>query len=220
MTEEPKTGWSPEIADLEHRRALAREMGGAEAIERQHRFGKQTARERIAQLCDEGSFREFGSLVGKAVYDDAKSLVSFTPANSVVGVGKVAGRDLCISADDFTIRGGSSEAANPDKWVYLERLALEVAKPLVRLVDTAGGSIKLLDQNQTTRFPDYSKWPVVPLLETVPVVGVAMGACAGLGALKVVSRSTRTIWAAPRSTRVSRGWWTMRPLTKPMHWHR
>ncbi len=203
MAGDPGQGWAAELADLERRRALARAMGGPEGIARQHKAGKQTARERIAQLCDEGSFREFGALTGKAVYDEAKALVGFTPANSVVGVGKVTGRDICIAADDFTIRGGSSEAANADKWVYLERLALEAAKPLVRLVDTAGGSIKLLDQNQTTRFPDYSKWPVVPLLEAVPVVGVAMGACAGLGALKVVAshfsvmvRDTAQVFAA------------------------
>jgi acetyl-CoA carboxylase carboxyltransferase component len=195
--------WATELADLARRRERARQMGGAEAVARQHSFGKQTARERIAALCDEDSFREFGSLVGKASYGEDGELADFTPANSVVGVGRIDGRHACVAADDFTIRGGSSEAANPDKWVYLERLALEAATPLVRLVDTAGGSVKLLDQNQTTRFPDYSKWPVVPLLEAVPVVGVAMGACAGLGALKVVAshfsvmvRETSQVFAA------------------------
>ncbi len=184
---EERPVWADELDDLAWRRQRAREMGGREAVERQHRFGKQTARERIAALCDKESFREFGSLVGKATYDQDGTLTDFTPANTVVGVGRIDRRNVCVAADDFTIRGGSSEAANPDKWVYLERLALEAAIPLVRLVDTAGGSIKLLDQNQTTRFPDYSKWPVVPLLEAVPVIGVAMGSCAGLGALKVVA---------------------------------
>ncbi|WP_127107913.1 acyl-CoA carboxylase subunit beta [Pararhodobacter zhoushanensis] len=203
MKTDTKPVWHTEIADIEHRRALAREMGGDEGIARQRRSGKQTVRERVDQLCDPDSFREFGSLVGKAVYGDDGALESFTPANAVVGTGKVDGRTICVAADDFTIRGGSSEAANPDKWVYLERLALESAKPLVRLVDTAGGSIKLLDQNQTTRFPDYSKWPILPLLEAVPVVSVAMGACAGLGALKVVAshfsvmvRDTSQVFAA------------------------
>ncbi len=196
-------GWDDEISDLGRRRAIAAEMGGAESVARQHSFGKLTARERIALLCDPDSFREFGSLVGKATYGDDGELSGFTPANSVVGTGKVEGRLICVAADDFTIRGGSSEAANPDKWVYLERLALEAASPLVRLVDTAGGSVKLLDQNQTTRFPDYSKWPVVPLLESVPVVGVALGSCAGLGALKVIAshfsvmvRDTSQVFAA------------------------
>ncbi|MBI1621665.1 acyl-CoA carboxylase subunit beta [Aquamicrobium zhengzhouense] len=195
--------WSAEVADLRRRRALSEAMGGPTAVEYQHGLGKMTARERIARLCDEESFREFGSLTGKAKYDDDGELAEFTPANSVVGSGQVNGRHICVAADDFTIRGGSSEAANPDKWIYLERLALETANPLIRLVDTAGGSVKLLDQNQTTRFPDYSKWPVFPLLESVPVVGVALGSCAGLGALKVLAshfsimvRDTSQVFAA------------------------
>ena len=88
-------------------------------------------RERIAKLCDDDTFREFGSLTGKAKYDDEGELAEFTPANSVVGSGQVNGRHVCVAADDFTIRGGSSEAANPDKWVYLERLALETGGVLV-----------------------------------------------------------------------------------------
>jgi len=199
----PADDWSAELADLDRRRAIAREMGGEASVAFQHGLGKLTARERIARLCDEDSFREFGSLTGKAAYGADGELEGFTPANSVVGTGKIDARHICVAADDFTIRGGSSEAANPDKWVYLERLAMEAATPLVRLVDTAGGSVKLLDQNQTTRFPDYSKWPIIPLLETVPVVGVAMGSCAGLGALKVLAshfsvmvRDTSQVFAA------------------------
>jgi len=201
--EVPSEGWAEELADLERRRTIAREMGGPASVDFQHSLGKLTARERIDRLCDEGSFREFGSLAGKATYGEEDRLESVLPANSVVGTGKVESRHVCVSADDFTIRGGSSEAANADKWVYLERLALEAATPLVRLVDTAGGSVRLLDQNQTTRFPDYSKWPIIPLLETVPVVSVAMGSCAGLGALKVLAshfsimvRDTSQVFAA------------------------
>ena len=203
LTKDQEEGWAEEIGDLHHRLALAKEMGGTDSIARQHSFGKFTARERIDKLFDEKSFREFGGLVGKATRHEDGTLDSFVPANSVVGTGQIDQRHVCVAADDFTIRGGSSEAANPDKWVYLERLALEVAAPLVRLVDTAGGSVKILDQNQTTRFPDYSKWPVLPLLESVPVVGVAMGSCAGLGALKVIAshfsimvRDTSQVFAA------------------------
>jgi acetyl-CoA carboxylase carboxyltransferase component len=199
----PSEGWVPEIDDLNKRRSIAAKMGGNESVARQHSFGKLTARERIDKLCDPESFREFGSLTGKVTRDQEGELTSFVPANSVVGTGRIQDRHVCVAADDFTIRGGSSEAANPDKWVYLERMALETGTPLVRLVDTAGGSVKILDQNQTTRFPDYSKWPVLPLLESVPVVGVAMGSCAGLGALKVIAshfsimvRDTSQVFAA------------------------
>jgi acetyl-CoA carboxylase carboxyltransferase component len=57
--------------------------------------------------------------------------------------------------------------------------------PLVRLVDTAGGSVRLLEKQGATKIPGYPTWPVMPLMGSVPVVGVAMGSCAGLGAVKV-----------------------------------
>jgi acetyl-CoA carboxylase carboxyltransferase component len=92
-----------------------------------------------------------------------------------------------VSADDYTIRGGSSESTVSEKWIYAERYALTYRMPLVRLVDTAGGSVRLLQQMQATKIPGYASWPVGELMQVVPVVGVAMGACAGLGAVKVLS---------------------------------
>ena len=199
----PVEGWQRELDDLAERRAVALAMGGADAIERQHQLGKLSARERIDRLIDAGSFREMGALAGKAGYDEAGRLKSFMPSNAIIGTGRIDGRKTAISADDFTIRGGSSESSNSDKWIYIERLAYELKLPLVRLVDTAGGSVKLLDQMQSTKIPGYPTWPVVPLLYSVPVVGIALGSCAGLGAIKVLAshfsvmvRDTSQVFAA------------------------
>ena len=180
-------GWQPELAELARRRDAAAAMGGPEAVARQHALGKLSARERVDGLLDPGTFREMGRLTGKATYAADGSLTSLLPSNAIIGTGRVDGRKVSVSADDFTIRGGSSESTNSDKWIYAERLAFEYRMPLVRLVDTAGGSVKLLDQMQSTKIPGYPTWPVVPLLDAVPVVGVAMGACAGLGAIKVLA---------------------------------
>jgi len=177
----------PALEELNTRRMLARQMGGPDAIERQHALGKMTARERVDTLLDPGTFREMGSLTGKARYDEAGQMTEFTPSNAVIGTGRIDGVKVSVSADDFTIRGGSSESTNSDKWVYAERYAYKMRMPLVRLVDTAGGSVKLLEQQQSTKIPGYSTWPMIPLLTEVPVVGIAMGACAGLGALKVIA---------------------------------
>jgi acetyl-CoA carboxylase carboxyltransferase component len=200
---EQQREWAAEIEEIEQRRAIAEQLGGPDAIARQHSLGKLTVRERISRLVDDGSFREFGALTGKVSYGPDGNRQSFIPSNSVIGVGRVDKRKVCISADDFTIRGGSSESTNSDKWIYIERFALETKAPLVRLVDTAGGSVKLLDQQQATKIPGYNNWPVVPLLDTVPVVGVALGSCAGLGAFKVMAshfsimvRDTSQVFAA------------------------
>ena len=57
--------------------------------------------------------------------------------------------------------------------------------PLIRLVDSAGGSVKLLEKMGYTKIPGYPSWPQFQLMGEVPVVGIALGACAGLGAIKV-----------------------------------
>ena len=66
-------------------------------------------------------------------------------------------------------------------------VAYQLRMPIVRLVDSAGGSVKLLMQIGGTKLPEYTTWPVQELLNTVPVVGVALGACVGQGAVKVLS---------------------------------
>ena len=177
--------WKPEIEELARRREFARAHGGEKAVAYQHGLGKQSARERIDMLFDAGSFREFGMIAGRARYDEDGNLLDATPSNAIIGKGRIDGRKTVVSADDFTIRGGSSEATISDKWIFAERYAYEMRLPLVRLVDTAGGSVKLLEQSGATKIPGYPTWPVMQLLGTVPVVGVAMGACAGLGAIKV-----------------------------------
>lgn len=179
--------WSDALAELGARRRLAEKMGGTEKIERQHGAGRLTARERIDALVDAGSFREVGVLTGKATYGEDGRFVSSVPANVVVGSGAVDGRQVVVAAEDFTVRGGSSESTSPEKWQFAERVALEYRLPMVRLVETAGGSVNLLKQAGATKIPGYPHWPWMEMLATVPVVGVALGACAGLGAFRVVA---------------------------------
>jgi len=172
--------------ELSRRTAFALAMGGPKNVNRQHERGQLTARERIDELVDTGSWHEVGMFTGKASYDEDHGLVSFVPANVVVGTGRIDSRDVALVAEDFTVRGGSSEATSPEKWQYIERFALEYKLPLVRLVETAGGSINLLKQSGGTKIPGYPHWPLADLLGVVPVVGVALGASAGLGAVRVV----------------------------------
>ena len=79
--------WEKEIEELRDRQALARELGGPERVKRHKDGGKLTVRERIDQLLDPGSFREIGSVAGKASYDEAGNIAGFMPANLVMGRG-------------------------------------------------------------------------------------------------------------------------------------
>lgn len=178
--------WAAELRELALRREQAAAMGGPDALAKHAARGRLNARQRVAALLDPDSFREFGRIAGKGQYDKEGNFLGLSPVNAIIGTGRIEGRKVAVSSDDFTLRAGSSEATISDKWIYAERMALDLRMPLVRLVDTAGGSVKLLEQQGASKIPGYPNWPVVDLLKNVPVVGVALGACAGLGAIKVL----------------------------------
>ncbi len=179
--------WQPEVDEINRRKKLAQKMGGDQAVARHHKSGKLTARERIDKILDPASFKEIGALTGAAQYDPQGNLIDFTPANVVIGSGRMDKRRVVVSAEDFTVRGGSSEATISDKWIWAETLAYEMRIPLIRLVDTAGGSVKLLDKMGATKLPGYKDWKLVEILGIVPVASAALGSVAGLGAGRVVA---------------------------------
>ena len=183
--EENDSPWDAEISDLKMRQAWAQRHGGTENVEKHRNLGKLPARSRIDELLDEQSFREIGSITGQVKYGPNGEAQEMLPSNSIVGTGTIQNRRVTISADDFTVRGGSSEANIAEKWIFAERWALENQVPLIRLVDAAGGSIRLLEKLQSTKIPGYSTWLPGQLLSEIPVIGVALGPCAGLGAAKV-----------------------------------
>src|SRR5690348_15460252 len=165
-------------------------MGGADKVKRQRDGGKLTVRERIDQLLDPGSFHEIGAIAGKARYDNAGALDEFTPANFVFGRGRIDGRPVVVGGDDFTVRGGAADASIFQKQVHAERMANELRLPIVRLVDGSGGggSVKSLEQMSRSYVPFNPGWEwVVDNLSAVPVVAMALGSVAGLGAARVVT---------------------------------
>ena len=172
--------WHKEIDELKHRRELAKQMGGAEGIARQHSRGKLTVRERIDRLLDRDSFQEIGTLAGSAEYDEHGELKSFTPANTVTGYGKINGRPVCVQGADFTIRGGSTVPSGGAKGVFIEKMSLEWRIPLIRLLEAAGGSVRTFEAIGRTYVPD-SPWvvPGVTLMGHVPVVSAVLGSAAG-----------------------------------------
>jgi acetyl-CoA carboxylase carboxyltransferase component len=190
--EEPRDeeGWEPEVAELRRREDLARQMGGEERVERQRATGRLTVRERIERLFDPGTFHETGALAGKGTYDDEGELTDFTPANVVIGQGRVGGRRAILQGDDFTVRGGAADAAIWQKAIYAERMAHDLRLPLLRLVDGTGGggSVKTLEQMGFTYVPPLPGFDlVVGNHGIVPVLAAALGPVAGLGAARVVA---------------------------------
>ncbi len=190
MANDRPMSWEKELEELKRRQALAEKMGGAEKIARQKERGKLTARERLDALLDEGSFREIGKIAGKATYAEDGSLADFTASNFIFGRGRINGRTVVASADDFTVRGGAADAAIHRKFAQAEQMAHEMGLPLIRMIDGTGGggSVKSIEQMGFTYVPHVPGWEhVVRNLDTVPVVALALGSCAGLGAARLVA---------------------------------
>jgi len=182
--------WKDEIADLRRRQQQAAQMGGAERIARQRSRGKLTVRERIVALLDQDSFREWGSLAGEGRYDAEGRLVDFRASSCLGGRGAIDGRAVVVSADDFTVRGGSSESYHHEKNVQLELMAGEYGLPLVRLLDGTGGGgsvaeIEKLGATYVPYVPGLDQ--VVANLGKVPVISLGLGPIAGLGAARLVA---------------------------------
>lgn len=182
--------WEREVRDLLQRQALAREHGGADRVARHKSAGKLTARERIDGLLDPGSFVEVGSIAGEARYDEHGNVIGFTPAHLVIGRGAIDGRAVVVTSDDFTVRGGAAHGGLRDKHVRAEMMARDLRLPLVRLVDGTGGggSVSSIEAEGHAKCPALYGWgTVIENLSIVPVVGLALGSCAGWGAAKAAT---------------------------------
>lgn len=182
--------WEPEIEELRRREAFADQLGGEDKVERQHFFGKQTIRERVAQVADPGSWHEIGKTAGVAEYDEDGNLKHLTPSNFIFGLAKVDGEPVILSGDDFTVRGGSSDATIPEKRNTAESMALELKLPHIRLVDGmgGGGSVKSIEDAGRTYIPQLRGWEViVNHLGVAPSVSLALGSVAGIGAARVAT---------------------------------
>ena len=188
--------WEKEAQEIEIRRQLAKQQGGEEAIAKHHSRGKYTIRERIDKIVDANSFNEHGQGTGSAEYDDNGEIKSFTPANYVVGLGKINQRLTVVGGEDFTLKGGSPNAAGLRKSVYAEQLAVHFKVPLVRFLEGGGGSVGGSGGGRggANRGPAGSpvfsppRFRIIAeAMATVPIASAAVGAVAGFPAGRLVA---------------------------------
>ncbi|HCD27921.1 MAG TPA: propionyl-CoA carboxylase [Gammaproteobacteria bacterium] len=183
--------WEPEIRELERRRHLALQQGGKEGIAKQHARGRMTIRERIDVLLDENSFREHGRATASPVYNDNGDLEEYVPANYIVGFGQIDKRRVVVGGEDFTLKGGSPNAAGLRKSVYAEHLAVQYRTPLVRMLEGGGGSVKGSGKKGGTVGEPVFTEPrfkiIADAMGMVPVASAALGAVAGFPAGRLVA---------------------------------
>jgi acetyl-CoA carboxylase carboxyltransferase component len=187
------------VAELRERTALVRQGGGDKYIQRQREQGKLPARDRIARLLDPGSpFLELSPLAAWDLYDNE------APAAGIItGIGRVAGREVVIVANDATVKGGTYYPITVKKHVRAQEVAMQNRLPCVYLVDSGGAFLPL----QAEVFPDRDHFGRIFFnqarmsAERIPQIALVMGSCTAGGAYvpamsdeTVIVRGTGTIF--------------------------
>ncbi|ACL04350.1 Propionyl-CoA carboxylase, beta subunit [Desulfatibacillum aliphaticivorans] len=183
--------------------------GGQEHIDRQHKRGKLTARERIDILVDPNSFKEVGTCVNTTgVRIDGRK--SDAPCDGVLfGTARIHGRTVMVHSADFTVLGGSGGTQTLMKLARGNELAIQWGLPMIHLMDSSGGRLGYQDvpfAGIDWYFRTQGRYSGV-----IPQITVLMGPCIAGGAylptlcdLLLMSRISGTLWlGGPRQTQAA-----------------
>nr|WP_295782730.1 carboxyl transferase domain-containing protein [Rhodoferax sp.] len=176
-----------DLRKLLDRQAFAQDASRPEAMAKRHAQGLRSARENIADLCDAGSFTEYGALAVAAQRSrrSAEDLIQNTPADGMVtGLGQVNGQSIVAMAYDATVLAGTQGMRNHQKTDRMLGIALQNKLPVVLFAEGGGGrpgdvDMPIVAGLHVATFASYAR-----LNGQVPVVGIAAGRCfAGNAAL-------------------------------------
>ena len=165
------------LEELEQRHRRAEAGGGEARVERQHRAGKLTARERIDFLLDEGSFEEIDKFVVHRCTDFEMADKRIPGDGVVTGYGRIDGRNVFVFAQDFTVFGGSLSETYAAKICKVMDLAVKMGSPIIGLNDSGGARI----QEGVVGLAGYADIFLRNTLASgvVPQISAIMGPCAG-----------------------------------------
>ena len=165
------------IQELIDKRAKARLGGGEKAIAKQHERGKYTARERIDQLLDEGSFEELDMFVTHRSTNFGMEKKQYLGDGVVTGFGTIEGRLVYVFAQDFTVLGGSLSETMAQKICKVMDLAMKMGAPVIGLNDSGGARI----QEGINALAGYSEIFQRNILASgvIPQISAILGPCAG-----------------------------------------
>jgi len=165
------------LAELQQRTEEAVHAGSARAVEHQHAKGKKTARERIEQLLDEGSFTELDALARHRSTNFGQQAKRPYGDGVVTGYGTVDGRTVCVFSQDFTVFGGSLGEVFGEKIVKVMDLAMKIGCPIVGINDSGGARI----QEGVVALGLYAEIfrRNVHASGVIPQISLVMGPCAG-----------------------------------------
>jgi propionyl-CoA carboxylase beta chain len=165
------------LADLYRRHDAAIHAGTEKAIERQHAKGRQTARERIDQLLDPGSFVELDALTRHRSTNFGMDANRPLGDGVVTGSGTIDGRPVAVFSQDATVFGGSLGEVYGEKIVKVMDLATKIGCPVIGINDGGGARI----QEGVVALGLYGEIFMrnVRSSGVIPQISLVMGACAG-----------------------------------------
>jgi propionyl-CoA carboxylase beta chain len=165
------------LADLEKRRYEAVHAGTARQVERQHAKGKMTARERIDELLDPGSFNELYELARHRATDFGMAANQPYGDGVVTGYGTIDGRPVCVFSQDFTVYGGSLGEVYAEKIIKVMDHALKTGCPMIGINDGGGARI----QEGVVALGMFGEifYRNVISSGVIPQISLIMGPCAG-----------------------------------------
>ncbi len=165
------------IEELEKLNAEAMLGGGHDKIDKQHKKGKLTARERIDLFLDPGSFQEIGKFVVHRGRDFGIDKQKILGDGVVTGYGTVDGRLVYVFSQDFTVFGGSLSETFAEKIVKIMDMAVKNGAPCIGLNDSGGARI----QEGVVSLGGYADifYRNVRSSGVIPQISAIMGPCAG-----------------------------------------
>lgn len=163
--------------ELLERRAEVALGGGEKRLEKQHEQGKLTARERIDELLDPGTFQETGMFARHQSTYFGLDQVELPADGVVTGEGSVLGRPVHVASQDFTVAGGSAGEVHSDKVVAMMKASLTTGTPFVFINDSGGARV----QEGIGSLAGYGRvfYHNVLLSGVVPQIAIIAGPCAG-----------------------------------------
>ncbi|MFZ5867083.1 MAG: acyl-CoA carboxylase subunit beta [Thermodesulfobacteriota bacterium] len=163
--------------ELKRRIALSDAAGGPDKVAKQHEAGKMTARERVLDLLDEGSFEEIDKFVVHRCTDFDMDKTKIPGEGVVSGFGRINGRGVYVFAQDFTVFGGSLSYTHAMKICKVMDLAYRNGCPLIGINDSGGARI----QEGVESLGGYGEvfYRNVRASGVIPQISVIMGPCAG-----------------------------------------
>ncbi len=177
----------PDLAESVARHAFGLDENRPEAVAKRHATGLRTARENIAELCDPGTFEEFGALAIAAQRQrrTTDELIRATPADGMVtGTGRVGGTPAVVMSYDYTVLAGTQGHNNHRKTDRMLQLAERRGLPVVLFAEGGGGRPGDTDTSSIAGLDVMTFHQMARLSGRVPLVGVASGRCfAGNAAL-------------------------------------